>query len=41
MIGTGARILGNVTVGNNVNIAANATILKDVPDGETVIGIWK
>ena len=41
MIGTGARILGNVTVGSNVNIAANATILKDVPDGETVIGIWK
>lgn len=41
MIGTGAKILGNITVGNNINIAANALVLKDVPDNETVIGIWK
>ncbi len=41
MLGTGSRILGNVNVGNNVTVAANAMILKDVPDNETVIGIYK
>ena len=41
MLGTGAKVLGNITVGSNVNVAANAIILKDVPAGETIIGIWK
>jgi serine O-acetyltransferase len=38
MIGAGASVLGNVTVGNDVKIGANAVVVKDVPDGETVIG---
>ncbi len=38
-IGSGAKILGNITIGNNVKIGANAVILKDVPDNATVVGI--
>ena len=38
-IGTGATILGPVTIGNNVTIAAGAVVNKDVPDGSTVGGV--
>ncbi len=38
-IGTGAKILGNITIGDNVNIGANAVVLKDVPDGATAVGV--
>jgi serine O-acetyltransferase len=39
MIGTGAILLGPVTVGNNVKIGANTFILmRDVPDNTTVAG---
>lgn len=38
-IGAGAKILGPVKVGNNVRIGANAVVVKDVPDGATVVGI--
>lgn len=38
MIGAGASVLGAVTVGNDVKIGANAVVVRDVPDGETVIG---
>lgn len=35
-IRSGAIILGGITIGNNSNIGANATVLKDVPDNCTV-----
>ncbi|MEI8314497.1 MAG: serine acetyltransferase [Verrucomicrobiota bacterium] len=38
-IGSGARIIGGVTVGNHVRIGANAVVIKDVPDYATVVGI--
>lgn len=38
-IGGGARIIGNIHIGNNVTIAPNAVVVKDVPDGMTVGGI--
>jgi serine O-acetyltransferase len=39
MIGTGAILLGPITVGNNVRIGANTFILmRDVPDNTTVAG---
>ena len=41
MIGAGAKILGNINIGNNVKIGANAVVLKDVPNGKTVVGIYK
>jgi serine O-acetyltransferase len=38
-IGAGAKILGEIRIGNNVKIAANAVVTKDVNDNETVAGI--
>ncbi|MBD2485202.1 serine O-acetyltransferase [Planktothrix sp. FACHB-1365] len=38
-IGAGAKILGNVTIGDDVCIGANAVVLSDIPSGETVVGI--
>ncbi len=39
LIGTGAKILGNITIGENSKIGANAVVLKDVPPNSTVVGI--
>jgi len=38
-IGTGSKLLGNITIGNNVIIGANAVVLSDVPDDAVVVGI--
>ncbi len=38
-IGSGAKILGNITIGDNAKIGANAVILKDVPENATVVGV--
>ncbi len=35
----GAKVIGNVTLGNNVVVAANAVVTKDVPDNAVVGGI--
>ena len=34
----GAKVVGNIHVGNNVMIGANATVLNDVPDNCVVVG---
>lgn len=39
MIGCGAKILGNIIIGDNSKIGANAVILKDVPSNATVVGV--
>lgn len=39
IIGCGAKILGNIRVGNNVKVGANAVVIKDVPDNCTVVGV--
>ncbi|MDO5088945.1 MAG: serine O-acetyltransferase EpsC [Leptotrichiaceae bacterium] len=39
IIGTGAKILGNITVGENSKIGANAVVLKDVPSNSVAVGI--
>ena len=39
IIGCGAGILGEIHIGNNVKIGANAVVLKDMPDGCTVVGV--
>lgn len=41
IICTGAKILGNVTIGENCIVGANAIVTKDVPDGATVVGYNK
>lgn len=38
-IGCGASILGNVSIGNDAKIGADALVLKDVPDNATAIGV--
>ncbi len=38
-ISTGVTILGPVTIGNNVTIAAGAVVTKDIPDCSTVAGV--
>jgi serine O-acetyltransferase len=39
VVGTGAKILGNITVGNNSYVGANAVVLKSVPANSTVVGV--
>ena len=39
IVGSGAQVLGPVTVGENARIGANAVVLKDVPEGVTMVGI--
>ena len=41
VVGAGAKVLGNITIGNNVKIGANAVVLKDVPDDCTVVGVGR
>ena len=38
-IGPGAKIIGNVRIGNNVAIGANCVVTKDIPDNSVVVGI--
>jgi serine O-acetyltransferase len=39
VIGDGAKILGNITVGRNCRIGAGSVVLRDVPDDSTVVGV--
>ena len=39
IIGAGAKILGNITIGDNSKIGANSVILKDVPKNSVAVGI--
>ncbi len=39
LIGAGACVLGDITIGKGAKIGANAVVLKDVPAGATVVGI--
>ncbi|MEA3346662.1 MAG: serine O-acetyltransferase EpsC [Candidatus Auribacterota bacterium] len=39
VIGTGAKVLGNIKIGDNSYVGANAVVLKDVPSESTVVGI--
>lgn len=38
-VGSGARVLGGVSVGDDVAIGANAVVVEDVPPGVTVGGV--
>jgi serine O-acetyltransferase len=39
VIGAGAKVLGPLNIGDDVRIGSNAVVLKDVPDGATVVGV--
>ena len=39
MVSSGAKVLGNINIGNNVKIGAGSVVIKDVPDNCTVVGV--
>ena len=39
VVGSGAKILGNITVGHNCRIGAGSVVLRNVPDNSTVVGV--
>lgn len=39
VIGSGAKILGNITIGENCKIGANSVVIKDVPCNSTAVGV--
>jgi serine O-acetyltransferase len=39
VVGDGAKILGNITVGKNCRIGAGSVVLRNVPDDSTVVGV--
>lgn len=39
VIGAGARVLGNVCVGDNSRVGAGSVVLRDVPGNSTVVGV--
>jgi len=38
-IGVGAKVLGNVLIGNHVSVGANAVVITDVPDHAVAVGV--
>jgi serine O-acetyltransferase len=39
VVGTGAKVLGNIRVGDNVRIGAGSVVVHAVPDNSTVVGV--
>jgi serine O-acetyltransferase len=39
VVGTGAKILGNINIGSNSYVGANAVVIKNVPPNSTVVGV--
>jgi len=39
VVGAGAKILGPIKLGNGVRVGSNSVVVKDVPEGATVVGI--
>ena len=39
VIGAGAKVLGNIQLGNNVRVGAGSVVLRDVPSDCTVVGV--
>lgn len=39
MVGAGAKLLGNFTVGSGSKIAAGAVVLTDIPENATAVGV--
>ncbi len=39
IVGAGAKVLGNISIGDYVQIGANSVVVRDVPSNSTVVGI--
>ena len=38
-VGAGAKVLGNITIGEGSNVGAGSVVVEDVPSHSTVVGI--
>jgi serine O-acetyltransferase len=38
-IGSGAKLLGNITIGDNCRVGAGSVVLRSVPDNSTIVGV--
>lgn len=39
VIGSGAKVLGPISIGSNSRVGANSVVLQDIPEYSTVVGI--
>ncbi len=39
VIGAGAKVLGNISIGENAKVGANSVVVKNVPSNSTAVGI--
>lgn len=39
VLGSGAKVLGNIRVGHNCRVGAGSVVLRDVPDDSTIVGV--
>jgi len=39
VVGAGAKVLGNILIGDNSYVGANAVVIKEVPPNSTVVGV--
>src|SRR5208283_651656 len=39
VVGASAKVLGNITVGENCRIGSGSVVLRDVPENSTVVGV--
>lgn len=39
VVGAGAKVLGNIQIGDHVRIGAGSVVLRDVPSNTTVVGV--
>ncbi|MFX1320478.1 MAG: serine O-acetyltransferase [Promethearchaeota archaeon] len=39
VVGTGAKLLGPITIGDNVRIGANSVVVQDIPPNSVVVGV--
>ncbi len=38
-IGSGAKLLGNITIGNNCRVGGGSVVLRNVPENSTIVGV--
>ena len=39
VVGAGAKVLGNIVIGENCRLGAGCVVLRDVPENSTVVGV--
>ena len=39
IIGAGAKLIGNIAIGNDCRVGANAVVTKDMPAGTVAVGV--